>query len=58
MESNYLGRACSVKEDGLQLNIIDESDNKVKVELIFLKDEKKNKEALSSLVAFFTSLYY
>jgi hypothetical protein len=58
MPSNYFQRACSIEEDELQLKIIDESDGKVKVDLIFLKDEKKNKEALSSLIDFLTSLYY
>jgi hypothetical protein len=58
MQSNYFQRACSIEEDELQLKIIDESDGKVKVDLIFLKDEKKNKEALSSLIDFLTSLYY
>jgi hypothetical protein len=58
MPSNYFQRACSIEEDELQLKIIDESEDKVKVDLIFLKDEKKNKEALSSLIDFLTSLYY
>jgi len=58
MEINYFERKCSVKEDEMKLKLIDKSNNKIKVDLIFLKDKEKSDATLECIKDLFSNIYY
>ncbi len=51
------GKKYLHKADNEKDYLIDNSDNKVKINITFSKDKQKNKEAIDGLKKFFTELY-